>query len=56
MHQHPGKNPPAGFPCCRAVLRSYFKYSDIDPAGAAVLVLKKDSKTVRFDINFARFK
>ena len=56
MHQHPGKKPPAGFPCCRAVLRAYFKYSDIDPAGAAVLVLKKDSKKVRFDINFARFK
>ena len=56
MHQHPGKNPPAGFPCCRAVFRAYFKYSDIDPTGAAVLVLIKNSKKVRFDINFAKFK
>jgi len=55
-HQHPDKKPPAGFPCCRAVLRAYFKYSDIDPAGTAILVVKKDSKTVRFDIDFARFR
>ena len=55
-HQHSDKNQPAGFPCCRAVLRAYFKYSDIDPAGAAILVVKKDSKTVRFDIDFARFR
>ena len=55
-HQHSDKNQPAGFPCCRAVLRAYFKYSDIDPAGAAILVVNKDSKTVRFDIDFARFK
>jgi len=55
-HQHPANKPPAGFPCCRAVLRVYFKYSAIDPAGAAIVVLKKDNKTVRFDIDFARFK
>jgi hypothetical protein len=55
-HQHSDKNQPAGFPCCRAVLRAYFKYSDIDPAGAAILIVKKDSKIVRFDIDFARFR
>jgi hypothetical protein len=55
-HQHPDKNPPAGFPCCRAVLRVYFKYSAIDPAGAAIVAVKKDNKTVRFDIDFARFR
>jgi hypothetical protein len=56
MHQHPGKNPPAGFPCCRAVLRAYFKYTDIDPASAAVLIVTKDNKTVRFNIDFSQFR
>jgi len=55
-HQHPANKPPAGFPCCRAVLRVYFKYSAIDPAGAAIVVVKKDNKTVRFDIDFAQFR
>ena len=55
-HQHPANKPPAGFPCCRAVLRVYFKYSAIDPAGAALVAVKKDNKTVRFDIDFARFR
>ena len=55
-HQHSDKNQPAGFPCCRAVLRAYFKYSDIDPAGTAILIVKKDSKTVRFDVDIARFR
>jgi hypothetical protein len=55
-HQPPANKPPAGFPCCRAVLRVYFKYSAIDPAGAAIVVVKKDNKTVRFDIDFAQFR
>jgi hypothetical protein len=55
-HQHFSKKQPDGFPCCRAVLRSYFKYSDIDPAGTAILEVNKDGKTTRFDIDFAKFK
>ena len=54
-HQHPDKNPPAGFPCCRAVLRSLLSNTVILTQQAqAILVVKKDSKTVRFDIDFAR--
>jgi Tfp pilus assembly protein PilX len=56
MHQHHVKNQPSGFPCYRAVMRAYFKYSEIDPAGAATLKVKKNGKTAQFDIDFARFR
>ncbi len=56
MLQKPAHKPPSGFPCCRAVLRSYFKYEHIDPVGLAVLVIKQDRNTLHFDINFTKFK
>lgn len=56
MLQTPAQKPPSGFPMCRAVLRSYFKYGLIDPNGLAVLVIHKNSTAVRLDIDFAKFK
>jgi len=38
------------------VLRAYFKYTDIDPASTAVLIVTKDNKTVRFNIDFSQFR
>lgn len=54
---HQGTEKPfAGFPCCWAVLRCYFKYDSLDPAGTATLVIKKDGNETRLDIDFKRYK
>lgn len=56
MLQSPTQKPMSGFPVCRAVLRAYFKYELIDPSGSAVVVIKKDSKSVHLEVDFAKFR
>jgi hypothetical protein len=56
MLQSPTQKTLSGFPVCRAVLRAYFKYDLIDPSGSAVVVIKKDSKSVHLEVDFAKFR
>jgi len=38
----PKKQSTAGFPCCRATLRTFFNYTSLNATKQAILVLKKD--------------
>jgi hypothetical protein len=50
------KKPQGSFPCCRAVLRSYFKYGTFDPSVTATVMIKKDGKEIRFAIDLNQYK
>lgn len=46
----------SGFPKYRATVRSYISYAQISPNEKAEIVLIKDGKKVRFEVNFADYK
>lgn len=45
-----------GFPSYKATITTYFRYDQINPAGGAALVLEKDGKEKRFDIDLNKLK
>lgn len=45
-----------GFPSYNATIRTYFKYDTINPAGKAVIVLKKDHTEYQHEIDLVSYK
>jgi hypothetical protein len=52
----PKKESMIGFPSCRTTVRTYFSYKSLDATKEAIIVIKKDGKEFRVEVDFSKFK